>query len=144
MVDQQRQQVPSVNRSVHYTAVIGGDNEHVCRAAVITSVNDDDTVSLLVHHPTYDERLHNIAHGDGPGRWHWAEFVPPRESSTAAQPPLQFPPVLNERDHRVCYRATKNATQPTTCTATSSKDRPSARSRLRRLSCVLLKICRAL
>ncbi len=42
-----------VGRMVHYGAVVGGDKERVCRAAVITLVNDDDTVSLLVHHPAY-------------------------------------------------------------------------------------------
>jgi len=76
------QQVPSVVRMVHYRAVIGGDSTPVCRAAVITAVNEDDTVSLLIHHPTYDERKHNVAYGNGPGFYHWPEFVPPRAPST--------------------------------------------------------------
>ena len=79
---------------VHDGAVVGGDSRRVCRAAVISANHEDEIVSLLVHHPLYDERLERVAAGNGPGFYHWPEFVPPRAPAT--EPPLQFPPGSNE------------------------------------------------
>jgi len=79
---------------VHAGAVVGGDSGRVCRAAAITAVHEDEIVSLLVHHLLYDERLERVAAGNGPGLWHWLEFVPPRAPVT--EPALQFPPTVNE------------------------------------------------
>lgn len=77
---------PSVGRIVHYVSygTPGGEYDSVCRAAVITEVNEPvdqfdlhPMVALCVLNPTgqffntgiaYDERKR-------PGTWHWPERV---------------------------------------------------------------------
>lgn len=68
---------PSVVRAVHFVNAGHslGTYSSTCRAAIITDVKDENTVSLCVFHPkglalyedvTYDE-------GKAGGTWHWPE-----------------------------------------------------------------------
>lgn len=71
---------PSVGRIVHYVSygTPGGEYPSVCRAAVVTHVDDLDMCSLAVLNPTgmfFNEHvLHNEEEQDG-GTWHWPERV---------------------------------------------------------------------
>lgn len=72
---------PSVGRIVHYRAygTPGGEYPSVCRAAVVTEVDDpeahDSAVGLAVLNPTGVFFNQHVPHGDGPGQWHWPERV---------------------------------------------------------------------
>jgi hypothetical protein len=78
-------QSPSVCRDVHYVShgtPVRPDGtqefESECRAAKITAVHDDTTVSLVVFNPT-GLFFHNRVYLDGTGKhggtWHWPERV---------------------------------------------------------------------
>lgn len=71
-------QKPSVGRVVHYQAygTPGGEFQSVPRAAIITEVTDDTTVSVCVLNPTgifFNQGLKYDVEGK-PGSWRW----PPR------------------------------------------------------------------
>lgn len=69
-------QPPSVCRMVHYTMQEG----HPPCAAVITAVNDDDTVHLCVWNPNGDSQgLMSRPYSDTYQRGHWT--YPPRVGS---------------------------------------------------------------
>ncbi len=72
------QQVPSVGRIVHYVLPSG---EH--RPAIIVKVwhdtPDPGTSNLHVFLDKFEvgeQDLTSITRGDGPGHWHWPEYVP--------------------------------------------------------------------
>lgn len=80
------EQKPSVGRVVHYVAygTPGGEfPAGVCRAAVITEVNDPDSatpsgaVGLCVLNPTglFFNRGIQYSAESKPGTWHWPERV---------------------------------------------------------------------
>lgn len=68
---------PTVGRIVHYRA---SDVDKPI-AAIVTEINDDDTVGLTIFPPyvkTYTSVSYFVGavkHGDEPGQWNW----PPRE-----------------------------------------------------------------
>lgn len=71
---------PSVGRIVHYQAYgsAGGKYPSVCRAAVITEVHDDTTVSLAVLNPTgafFDQECRLDGTDKRGGTFHWPERV---------------------------------------------------------------------
>lgn len=79
---------PSVGRIVHYVSHgtplrADGSQAHIsaCRAAVITGVHTDTTVSLCVVNPSglfFPEECHYDNHAGDPmqgGTWHWPEQV---------------------------------------------------------------------
>jgi hypothetical protein len=75
---------PSVGRIVHYVAYGGEFPAGVCRAAVITDVDDltpnprcSSTISVVVLNPTGLFFNHGIIQDDAktPGSWHWPERV---------------------------------------------------------------------
>lgn len=79
-------QTPSVGRVVHYVAygTPGGEfPAGVCRAAIITEVDDPDSaapsgaVGLMVANPTgqFFNRHVPYAADNQPGTWHWPERV---------------------------------------------------------------------
>ena len=87
-------QKPSVGRIVHYRSYGTPRREFTaeCRAAIITSVADTDTINgimvvkgltvgLAVHNPTglfFHETVHYVDPDDGGhvgGTWHWPERV---------------------------------------------------------------------
>lgn len=82
---------PSVGRVVHYVSygTPKGEFSSMCRAALITEVDEADRVGLAVLNPTglffhpiahengpcrYDDSLENGEHPAG-GTWHWPERV---------------------------------------------------------------------
>lgn len=67
---------PSIGRIVHYRSygTPGGEFPSVDRAAMVTEVKDDETVSLCVMNPTGLFFNQNVRLGDGPGQWHWPEI----------------------------------------------------------------------
>lgn len=72
---------PSIGRIVHYTSygTPNGEYGQVCRAAVITEVIDDVTVSLAVLNPTgmfFNVKVPLDAFASLGGTWHWPERVP--------------------------------------------------------------------
>jgi len=69
-------QTPSVGRIAHYQSYgsPGGEHKSEPRAAIITAVKDNDTVSLCVLNPTGMYFNQDVSYGDGPGQWSW----PPR------------------------------------------------------------------
>ena len=69
---------PSVGRIVHYVSygTPGGEFTSECRAAVITEVQNSETVTLCVLNPTgifFHESNHYEEHKGG--TWHWPEIV---------------------------------------------------------------------
>lgn len=82
MSGEQKQQVPSVGRIVHYNHPTGDweDAAGTCRAAIITSVNpaNSEFVSLRVFTVAGEFVEASVFRGNKPGQWHWPEFVPPQ------------------------------------------------------------------
>jgi hypothetical protein len=68
---------PSVGRVVHYQSygTPNGEYKSLPRAAMITEVMDDDTVSLCVLNPTGMFFNQGVKYGDGPGQWSWPPKV---------------------------------------------------------------------
>jgi hypothetical protein len=72
---------PSIGRIVHYVSFgtpLEPDGSQAftsaCRAAIITEVGDDDTVSLCVFNPTgqfFNQNVELDADGCVGGSWHW-------------------------------------------------------------------------
>lgn len=62
-------QKPSVGRAVHYVSygTPGGEYQSQCRAATITEVKDDQTVSLFVMNPTGVFLNQDCPYDDGGG-----------------------------------------------------------------------------
>lgn len=73
------EQKPSVSRMVHYTSygTPGGEYLPACRAAVVTEVHGDGTLSLFVMNPTGVFLNQNVQYDDlhQGGTWHWPERV---------------------------------------------------------------------
>lgn len=71
--------VPSVGRMVHYQSygTPGGEYTPQPRAAVITFLNDDDTVNLCVFNPTGTFFNLRVAYSADPkpGHWNWPPLV---------------------------------------------------------------------
>lgn len=61
--------VPSIARTVHYVSygTPGGEYGKECRAAIVTAVNDDDTVGLCVLNPTGAFFNTEVAYDSGAG-----------------------------------------------------------------------------
>lgn len=84
-------QIPSVNRSVHYVAygTPGGEYPSVCRAAIITAVNNEETgdVGLAILNPTGMFFNVSVAYDPDrrPGTWHYAPHVVPGEPNCGRQ-----------------------------------------------------------
>lgn len=70
---------PSVGRIVHYVSygTPGGEYTSQCRAAIVTEVRDEDTVSLAVLNPTGIFLNQGLGHDEDKsgGTWHWPEQV---------------------------------------------------------------------
>lgn len=68
-------QTPSVGHMVHYTSygTPGGEYTSVCRAAVVTAVEDDESISLCVLNPEGMFFNQDVLFGDTGGTWHWPE-----------------------------------------------------------------------
>lgn len=68
-----------MGRVVHYVSygTPGGEYLPECRAAMITGVQDDETVSLFVMNPTGVFLNQNVCRDDANqgGTWHWPERV---------------------------------------------------------------------
>lgn len=76
---------PSIGRIVHFVNAGHslGTYSSTCRAAIITDVKDDTTVTLCVFHPkgqAFYESLTYDASNSG-GTWHWPEQVEAPTSS---------------------------------------------------------------
>lgn len=73
------EQKPSVGRVVHYVSygTPGGEYLSECRAAMVTAVQDDETVSLFVMNPTGVFLNQGVSHDPlhQGGTWHWPERV---------------------------------------------------------------------
>ena len=76
--------VPSVGRVVHYVSygTPGGEYPSVCRAAIVTEVEDagepDPTVGLAVLNPEgmfFNREVEQDEDGHRGGTWHWPERV---------------------------------------------------------------------
>jgi hypothetical protein len=73
-------QKPSVGRIVHSMSygTPGGEYKSTCRAAMITAVNDDGTVSLAVFNPGGLFFNHTVMQSEQEhrgGTWHWPERI---------------------------------------------------------------------
>lgn len=72
---------PSIGRIVHYVSygTPGGEYLSECRAAIVTAVQDDETVSLAVINPGgifFQKNIHcSPADLSDPGSWHEPERV---------------------------------------------------------------------
>lgn len=70
---------PSVGRIVHYVSygTPGGEYASQCRAAVVTEVAGEGTVSLAVLNPTGTFFNQNVKWDEDQagGTWHWPERV---------------------------------------------------------------------
>lgn len=71
---------PSIGRIVHYMSLGTPKGEFLpaCRAAIVTEVDDDDTVGLCVLNPTGIFLNQHLAHDEDTkagGTWHWPERV---------------------------------------------------------------------
>lgn len=71
---------PSVGSDVHYVSygTPGGEYSSVCRAAIVTQINDDGTVGLAVMNPTgmfFNTSIMGDFTEKTGGTWHWPEPV---------------------------------------------------------------------
>lgn len=67
---------PTIGRTVHYRSPGSADGKYppALRPAVITEVNDDDTINLMVMNPTGIHFPHNVTEGVIAGTWRWPEI----------------------------------------------------------------------
>lgn len=76
---------PSIGRIVHFVNAGHslGTYSSTCRAAVVTDLKDDVTVTLAVFHPRGQAFYDGITYDEGKagGTWHWPERVDEPTSS---------------------------------------------------------------
>lgn len=79
-----QEQIPSIGRIVHYIPLPSGEH----RPAIIVKVwNDPATPAascnlhvFLDKYEIGEQDVTSITQGDGPGHWHWPEYVPAKIS----------------------------------------------------------------
>lgn len=64
---------PSIGRIVHYTNLGDKDGRYPpeTQAAIITKVNEDDTVALKIFYPTGIFDMPRVPFSEEPARGHW-------------------------------------------------------------------------
>lgn len=92
---------PTVVRNVHYVSAghsLGVYNS-TCRAAIVTNVKDDTTVSLVVFadHGIFFYEDVTCDDGKAGGTWHWPERA---EGPTSSVLPANFVPPLKAPDDK--------------------------------------------
>lgn len=84
---------PSIARIVHFVNAGHslGTYSSTCRAAIVTDVKNDTTISLCVFHPRGQAFYEDVTldEGNAGGTWHWPERV---EAPTSSILPAGFKP----------------------------------------------------